>query len=348
MTSLIQKFILWANVWKRNVFAAMALALVVMSIGAYTHSKVYAVEIREGEQAQTYYTMEDDPDEILEEFGYETRAEDDVACSGFYSKQAQISITRAFPVTLRYDGVESVVMTTGGTSGELLKKAGVALETGDRTNTPLHRDVQEGDVITVTRWRQHTWQEEHQLPYETVAIPTSLLPAGQERVLRQGAPGLQVDTYQQLVVDGIEEDRRLASKQIVQEPVSQQILVGEPAHPISKLDFGYQLDQNGEPVGYSTVFRAQRAAGYSARPGARTASGREAIVGHVAVDPNLIPYGSKLYIKSADGNFVYGYAVAADTGTAIRDGVIAVDLFYGTYLESALNEIRYVDIFILP
>ena len=59
------------------------------------------------------------------------------------------------------------------------------------------------------------------------------------------------------------------------------------------------------------------AVAYSARPGAGTASGRKAIPGHIAVNPNVIPYGTKLYITTPDNKVVYGYAVAADTGTAL-------------------------------
>ena len=60
----------------------------------------------------------------------------------------------------------------------------------------------------------------------------------------------------------------------------------------------------------------------------KTASGRDAIVGHVAVNTNVIPYGSKLYIESTDGSVVYGYATAIDTGGALMDGSAIVDVFY--------------------
>ena len=78
-----------------------------------------------------------------------------------------------------------------------------------------------------------------------------------------------------------------------------------------------------------------------------SASGRRADVGHVAVNPNVIPYGSKLYITSADGSFVYGYAIAADTGTGLMNGVVDIDLFYETYLESCLNGVRYLNVYVL-
>ena len=69
--------------------------------------------------------------------------------------------------------------------------------------------------------------------------------------------------------------------------------------------------------------------------------------GYVAVDPTEIPFGSKLYFTSSDGSFVYGYAIAADTGTGLLNDVIDVDLFYETYTESCLNGRRTVDIYVL-
>ena len=54
-------------------------------------------------------------------------------------------------------------------------------------------------------------------------------------------------------------------------------------------------------------------------------------MGAIAVDPNVIPLGSKLYIVSADGEYLYGYCVAEDTGGAIKGNT--VDLYYNTYDE---------------
>ena len=47
----------------------------------------------------------------------------------------------------------------------------------------------------------------------------------------------------------------------------------------------------------------------------------------VAVDPYVIPYGTQMYITSADGSYTYVYCVAVDTGGAMLDGSALCDLF---------------------
>jgi 3D (Asp-Asp-Asp) domain-containing protein len=53
-----------------------------------------------------------------------------------------------------------------------------------------------------------------------------------------------------------------------------------------------------------------------------------------------------MYIASPDGKFVYGWAIATDTGTAMMEGIVGVDLFYETYKESSLNWKNEVNIYI--
>ncbi len=61
-----------------------------------------------------------------------------------------------------------------------------------------------------------------------------------------------------------------------------------------------------------------------------TATGRAPVFGVVAVDPKVIPLNSKLYIESADGgkSWVYGFAIAGDTGGAIKGN--RIDLCYNS------------------
>ena len=59
-----------------------------------------------------------------------------------------------------------------------------------------------------------------------------------------------------------------------------------------------------------------------------TSTGTLARYGAIAVDPSVIPYGTRMYIVSNDGAYVYGIATAEDCGGAI--GGARVDLYYDT------------------
>ena len=68
----------------------------------------------------------------------------------------------------------------------------------------------------------------------------------------------------------------------------------------------------------------------------------------MAVDPDVIPYGSTLYIMEPDGSFVYGIAKAYDTGSFSSNGSgVDVDLYFNTTKEVSLFGRRDVDIYVL-
>jgi 3D (Asp-Asp-Asp) domain-containing protein len=74
---------------------------------------------------------------------------------------------------------------------------------------------------------------------------------------------------------------------------------------------------------YAMVATAYTAGSAQAVPTGRTATGMPARYGVVAVDPRVIPLGSRLYIQG------YGTAIAADTGGAIRGN--RIDLCMDSY-----------------
>ncbi|MCD8048251.1 MAG: ubiquitin-like domain-containing protein [Clostridia bacterium] len=76
-----------------------------------------------------------------------------------------------------------------------------------------------------------------------------------------------------------------------------------------------------------------------------TATGVPFQVGVVAVDPDVIPLKSKLYIETEDGSYVYGYCVADDTGGAIKGN--KVDLAMNTKEECFDFGRRTVKVYIL-
>ncbi len=76
-----------------------------------------------------------------------------------------------------------------------------------------------------------------------------------------------------------------------------------------------------------------------------TASGVMSGFGKVAVDPKVIPLGTKLRIESTDSWPSYGYAVAADTGSAIKGN--RIDLFYSSRAKCLEFGRRKVKVYII-
>ena len=218
----------------------------------------------------------------------------------------------------------------------------------DIVSKPLDQKLESNMIITVTRREYVTVSETKTMKYKTIYAHSPEVKAGEERIVQEGSDGKSQLTWSVLMVNGKEESRELVKEVSVIATIDRRVEMGFRSIPFSKMNFETDFDENHEPVQYKNVLRDQRSAGYSAKPGAGTASGiAKAGVGYVAVNPNVIPYGSKLFIQSADGKFIYGYAIAADTGTALMEGIIAVDCFYDTYKESADHGIRIVDIFVL-
>ena len=115
---------------------------------------------------------------------------------------------------------------------------------------------------------------------------------------------------------------------------------GAPVSPLTGPD-----GTTNAPSSYSQVLTG-KATGYYSK-GGKGSSGLGLGYGTVAVDPSVIPYGTLLYITSTDGSFVYGYAVATDTGIAVQKGQILVDLFYETYAESVINGAIQVNVYVV-
>ena len=127
------------------------------------------------------------------------------------------------------------------------------------------------------------------------------------------------------------------------QPVNAVVLTGSGA--LSPSPEELLLDENGVPLHYKKVLEGTACA-YTAKEGARTSTGATPKVGTVAVNPKLIPYGSKLFIVSEDG-YVYGYGVAQDTGGGVLKNKILADLYMDTAKECFAFGKRRIKLYIL-
>lgn len=72
-----------------------------------------------------------------------------------------------------------------------------------------------------------------------------------------------------------------------------------------------------------------------------TATGTYPRHGTIAVNPEIIPYGSSIYVEG------YGFGIAEDTGSIIRKNTHLIDLYFDTYEEAIAWGRRTVTIFVL-
>lgn len=331
---------------KRQVaatFLAFSMAFCIYKLTDMTK----AVYIRDNNETVLHFTTKHDTDSILSQEGIHTNSFDVIDSSDLSEKIAYINITRAFPVTISVDQEEIPLMITDGTVEDILFENNIELGDKDLINLPLHKPLCPNDRIEITRISSDEFVETEVIPHKIVYKETCLLKNNRSRVLIKGMDGEKQYIYKREFVDGKISSEELINESITKNSRDEVILVGKSGVPISNLDLGYTLDENGIPKNYTKVLHNQVATGYSAGGRARGASGMRLFYGYVATNPAVIPYGTHMYITSPDGSFVYGYAIAADTGIGLLNGVIDVDLFYETYLESCLNGRKNVDIYIL-
>ena len=111
-----------------------------------------------------------------------------------------------------------------------------------------------------------------------------------------------------------------------EEPEYEEPEYEEPEYSEPSISGNYITTSSGDVLYYSDCFTVEATA-YTG--GGTTATGTPARYGAIAVDPDVIPYGTRMYIVSNDGYWIYGEATAEDCGGAINGYII--DLYFDSY-----------------
>ena len=284
------------------------------------------------------------PAQVMHLSGIRSEEGDEVYYTAFSGNLASLNIERAFSVSITADGQEYPVKLVFGTVADALERAGITLEGDDYTEPALDHVVTAGSKIVVHRVDYAERVETQAIPYDTQYVYTSLYfrNTGRTTTMQHGAAGQQTVTTRDRYVDGELENSTVVDTTTTVEPTDHVIKTYGAGAPVSPLT---GADGTPNAPSYSKVLTG-KATGYYSRTG-KGSSGLGLGYGTVAVDPDVIPYGTKLYITSTDGKFVYGYAVATDTGIAVQKGQILVDLFYETYAESVINGAIQVNVYVV-
>lgn len=241
-------------------------------------------------------------------------------------------------IKLTTNGTEMTVKAPEGTVENALNILGYEITDDDILNVDKNAQVEDDMKITLKKVTYVDEKSTKKISYKTVEKDSDDIMTGESEVSQKGVDGEKEVTKRCKYIDGKYDSTKVIDEKVTKEPVDKIVLNGTKR--------GTTTDSSGAPVSYSYMVSGSGTA-YTAAPGALTATGVPVYEGGVAVNPAIIPYGSKLYIEAADGSHVYGYATAIDTGGALMDGSAIVDLFYFSYDDCVSFGRRDVNVYVL-
>lgn len=336
--------------------ASLLLASTCLISSIFISSNLSAVEVIDGNNKQTVIsTKARNSVEIINQTGFALSGNDTYAVDNSNDSAKAIKIFRAFDMTIIDGGEEKVISAVNGTVEEALANADIELpDSDDVISVALTDEAEENMVVTIDRVEYVTSTSTETVKYSTVTKNDSTLAAGTTKVSVQGVNGSKEVTTTKKLVNGNVVDTTVTEK-VTKQPVNKVVLNGTKKSSSSSTTGSNSASVNtsnktltigGKTVSYSKVLTGSGTA-YTAKSGAKTATGQVAREGLVAVNPNVIPYGTRLYITTVDGSWTYGYAVAADTGSALKNGSALVDLYYSSESKCIKFGRRQVKVYIL-
>ena len=293
--------------------------------------------ITDGEQVKVYTTFATDPASVLDQAGYALNPEDD------YTTQAgdgvnEITVLRNQRIIVDNCGDVFEVNTFGESVGDLLNRFDIPSSGCYKVSVPLHTPTTDGLQVQVTCLVDREEVRVENIPFNTRYCQAPALPEGQQQVIVEGVEGQKRIVEKVSYVNYKEQSREFVSESVLREPVDQIVLVGTGVEgKLNKkapaIGDGVIVLPDGEILTYSSSaqFKATAYTHTDAGCDMITATGTTVHIGTVAVDPKVIPYGTRMYIVSNDGKYIYGLSAAEDCGGGIKGN--RLDLYFPTTSE---------------
>ncbi|GIN93498.1 G5 and 3D domain-containing protein [Siminovitchia terrae] len=248
-----------------------------------------------------------------------------------------IEIEKAFQVVLHNGKNEEKLWTTSTTVADFLQQQDVELGELDRVEPGLDEIVSPDKSIDIIRVEKVTDVVEERIDYDVVTKEDGSLEKGTEKVIQEGQEGLVKKEFELIKENEKEVKRTLVSKEKMKESKDKIVAVGTKvtAAPAAEEKASSADSQDSKASQAAKASNSapesegkeiyMNATAYTAdcngcsgvtSTGINLRSNPDAKV--IAVDPSVIPLGSKVWVEG------YGYAVAGDTGGAIKGNRIDV------------------------
>jgi len=326
---------------KGKLIRLIALLLPVICLAAALAPTVFAQNtyvITDGEQTLVHTSYASDPAKVLSEAGLQLD-EDDTYTTQVSDGVSEITIRRAYAVTVDNCGQMLELTSYGETLETLLIRSGVPAVGDYYSSVALDTATYDGMQVTIKHIVRNEETYTVEIPFETIYLEDDTLAEGAEKVITEGKTGQMLTRAQAGYVNGREANRMVLEETVLEQPVNAVIAVGtgenvgaQQTKPL--IGDGVIVLPTGEVLTY-THFDTYKATAYThldAGCNTITATGTTVHWGTVAVDPRMIPYGTRMFIITEDGSFVYGLATAEDCGGAIKNR--RIDLYMPTLKEA--------------
>lgn len=347
--------------WKHRL---VAIILIVSVLAILLSQAVFAQNsyvITDGDNVTVYQSYSSDPEQVLQEVGI-TLSNEDTYTTTYNDGVSNITIQRMQIVTLINRGQTSQIGSYGETVAELLDRLGITLSANDSVSYELDSITHDGMVVEVIHKEIEVFEYDAIVPFETKYFDDPELAPGEEIVLIEGVNGVVDYKMQVTRENGIEIAREILDETVRVEKVNQLVIRGpQTAIKEQPTDPEYKVRENDAPR-YSitdNVITTSNGTQYTFTDTIQVSAtaysceghtgicyaGTLARVGAIAVDPKVIPLGTRMYVVSNDGEYVYGYCIAEDIGGGIKGR--RIDLYFDTFADCYEFGVRNCTVYIL-
>ena len=318
----------FCNKHKRALGLVLLFTSLVVTGLFWAQNKVYIVADGKQLVVRTFYS---DPNRVLRQVGVVLGPEDEYSIS---TKKiingTNIVVHRCIPLTITYLGDTTIVRTAKVNVGEVVASLGIHREQ-IKTIPEESTETIPGMDIRVINVSEKVIEQDMPAPFPVVYHQDANMEKGTSRVVEQGEEGLQIAVVQLLFEDGEQVAAQQIASNLIVAPKPRVVAVG--MRDTVETSRGTQRFRDVKWM-EATMYNPTDGA-----PHGLTATGIPARYGIVAVDPDVIPLGTRLYIPG------YGVALAADTGGAIIGDKI--DLCVEDYGEAMSFGRRTVKVYVL-
>ncbi len=335
-----------ANVAKKVVVLLLLAIVMTISLGVSSYQGAEITLTVEGETVQmvSYSATVEEllMDEEIE-FGKDTLVEPGLDTLLTPGLKITVTDPKTYTVVFKDDVYELKSYNTR--VEDILEDADINIGPKDFSTPALDSEVRTNTTIEFFQVEEKLRVENTSIPFETEVINNIRLDKGITNTLQEGKDGSKRSHIKDIYINGEMSSSVVVLDTVVSEPVSQVIERGvNDVVSTSRGDVRFKealiLNASAYDLSFASTGKRPGDPGYGI-----TASGTTARPGTVAVDPRVIPLGTKLYVESLDGSRDYGFAIAEDTGGAIKG--YKIDLFYNSNAAAMSFGRRDVKVYIL-